>query len=139
MNPNVFNVESIEFCVHGDKRGKLIALEQLTDKVPFEIKRVYYIYDTKKKMARGNHTHRALKQILVCLKGTCTIVCETPDGNILEYKLSKPEIGLMIQGLVWRQMKDFSEDAVLMVLANEHYNEDDYIRDYEVFKKECGR
>lgn len=134
-----FDVEEINFHVHGDERGKLIALESCSDKVPFEIKRVYYIYDTQVQMARGNHAHKSLKQVLVCISGACTISCETPDGVVTEYRLSSPEIGLKIEGFVWRQMRDFSHDAVLMVLANEHFNEEDYVRNYEVFKKECGR
>lgn len=130
-------VSSLQISFHGDERGKLIALEALSSQVPFEVKRVYYIYDTTPGTIRGNHAHKTLKQVLVCVSGACTIACEMPDGTKTEHRLDWPDRGLLIDGLVWRQMKDFSKDAVLMVLANEHYDESDYIRDYESFKKEC--
>lgn len=120
---------------HGDERGKLIALEALTDLVPFEVKRVYYIFDTTPGTVRGNHAHKDLRQLLVCVSGACTIACEMPDGTKSEHRLDWPDRGLLIEGLVWRQMKEFSKDAVLLVLASEHYDEADYIRDYQVFKQ----
>ena len=70
------------------------------------------------------------------MSGACNIMCETPDGERLEYRLDWPNRGLLIEGLVWREMKEFSKDAVLLVLASEHYDEADYIRDYDIFKKE---
>lgn len=133
------NVREITFSPHGDERGKLIALEALSDLVPFEVRRVYYIYDTTPGTIRGNHAHKTLQQVLLCVSGACTVVCEMPDGTKTEHRLDWPDRGLLIEGLVWRQMKDFSKDAVLMVLASEHYDENDYIRDYEIFKKECQR
>jgi dTDP-4-dehydrorhamnose 3,5-epimerase-like enzyme len=130
-------VQKIVFSPHGDDRGKLIALEALSSQVPFEIKRVYYIYDTTPGTVRGNHAHKTLKQVLICISGACTIACEMPDGTKTEHRLDWPDWGLLIEGLVWRQMKDFSKDAVLMVLASEHYDETDYIRDYRVFQQLC--
>ena len=127
-------VEELLFPKHGDERGQLIALEAMSDFVPFEIRRVYYIFDTTPGTVRGNHAHKELKQVLVCLSGACTIVCEMPNGTISEHRLDWPDRALLIEGLVWRQMKDFSKDAVLLVLASEHYTEDDYIRDYSVFR-----
>ena len=133
----------MEFCMmrHGDQRGQLIAVEALSEQVPFEIKRVYYIYDTTPGTIRGMHAHRNLRQLLICVSGACTIECEMPDGVKMEYRLDWPDRGLIIEGLVWRRMKDFSKDAVLLVLASEHYDDADYIRDYSVFKnlakKEC--
>ncbi len=129
-------VEEIVFSPHGDERGKLIALEALSCQVPFEVKRVYYIYDTTPGTVRGNHAHKTLKQVLVCVSGACTIVCEMPDGTTTECRLDWPDRGLLIEGLVWRQMKDFSKDAVLLVLASEPYDEADYIRDHDIFVKE---
>ena len=128
-------VQLIDFEFKGDDRGKLIALEGSSDKVPFEVKRFYYIYDTMPGTVRGKHAHRNLKQVLVCPSGACTIVCEMPDGVRNEYRLDWPNKGLLIEGLVWREMKEFSKDAVLMVLASEHYDESDYIRNYDSFKK----
>lgn len=132
-------VVEMKFYTHGDARGQLVALESSSSEVPFEVKRVYYIYDTTPGTIRGNHAHKSLKQVLICISGACTITCEMPDGSISEHRLDWPDRGVLIEGLVWRQMKEFSKDAVLMVLASEHYDEWDYIRDYENFKKECGR
>lgn len=128
-------VKELQLPWHGDERGKLIALEALTDLVPFEVKRVYYIFDTTPGTVRGNHAHKDLRQLLVCVSGACTIACEMPDGTKSEHRLDWPDRGLLIEGLVWRQMKEFSKDAVLLVLASEHYDEADYIRDYQVFKQ----
>ena len=72
---------------------------------------------------------------MICVSGACTIACEMPNGNKVEYRLDWPNRGLLIEGLVWRQMKDFSKDAVLIVLASEYYDESDYIRDYGEFKR----
>ena len=126
-------VREIQFPQHGDERGKLIALESLTELVPFEVKRVYYIFDTTPGTVRGKHAHKALKQVLICVSGACTIECEMPDGTKTEHRLDWPDRGLLIEGLVWRNMKDFSKDAVLLVLASEHYDEADYILNYEGF------
>lgn len=132
-------IKELMFAPHGDSRGQLIALETLSEQVPFEVKRVYYIYDTTPGTVRGKHAHRNLRQVLICVSGACTIECEMPDGTKSEYRLDWPDRGLLIEGLVWRNMKDFSKDAVLLVLASEHYDEADYIREYAVFRKECGR
>ena len=131
-------VREIRFPQHGDERGKLIALESLAELVPFEVKRVYYIFDTTPGTVRGKHAHKALKQVLICVSGACTIECEMPDGTKTEHRLDWPDRGLLIEGLVWREMKEFSKDAVLLVLASEHYDESDYIRDYAEFKRICG-
>ena len=132
-------VEQIRFNTHGDDRGQLIALESLSDEIPFEVKRVYYIYDTTPGTVRGKHAHKELKQVLICVSGACTIECEAPDGSKCQHRLDWPDRGLLIEGLVWREMKEFSKDAVLLVLASEHYDETDYIRDYNKFKKECEK
>ena len=132
-------VTQIMFPAHGDSRGQLIALEALTELVPFEIKRVYYIYDTTPGTIRGKHAHKELKQVLICVSGACTIECELPNGVKTQHRLDWPDRGLLIEGLVWREMKEFSKDAVLLVLASEHYDEKDYIRDYDVFKTEATK
>ena len=128
-------IKEVVFSPRGDVRGQLIPLEELSAEVPFEVRRVYYIFDTTPGTVRGNHAHKTLKQVLVCVSGACTIVCEASDGTRSEHRLDWPTKGLLIEGLVWREMKEFSKDAVLLVLASEHYNPDDYIRDYAAFKK----
>ena len=131
-------VSELQLVSHGDERGKLIALEALSDLVPFEVKRIYYIFDTTPGTVRGKHAHKNLEQVLICVSGACTIMCEMPDGTKTEHRLDWPDKGLMISGLVWREMKEFSKDAVLLVLASEHYTEADYVRDYNEFKNHCG-
>lgn len=119
------------FQQHGDERGQLVALEENKD-IPFEIKRVYYMYDTGKGVHRGFHAHRRLEQILICIHGSCKILLD----NGVEKKivsLEKPYEGLYVANDMWREMYDFSSDAVLLVLASDYYNENDYIRDYDEF------
>ena len=121
----------VDFKTLGDERGSLIAIEEGYN-APFDIKRVYYIFDTKEGVERGFHAHINLKQIAIAVKGSCTFVLD--DGNTRnEVKLDTPNQGLLIEGLTWREMKDFSSDCVLVVLASEHYDESDYIRDYNKF------
>lgn len=127
------NTALISLQVHGDDRGSLIALENGLN-LPFDVKRVYYIYGTKEGVSRGFHAHKKLKQLLIAVSGRATIKCEY-NGSQKEYTLNRPDEGLLIEGLVWREMHAFSNDCVLLVLADEYYNENDYIRDYQTFKK----
>ena len=121
----------LDFQTLGDERGSLIALEENYN-APFDIKRVYYIFDTKDGVIRGYHAHINLKQIAIAVKGSCTFVID--NGKMREeIILDNPNRGLLIEGLIWREMKDFSSDCVLVVLASEHYDENDYIRDYQKF------
>lgn len=121
------------FQQHGDERGMLVALEEFKD-IPFEIKRVYYMYDTKPDIHRGFHAHKKLEQILICIHGTCKILLDNGSEKKV-VSLEKPYEGLYISNDMWREMYDFSPDAVLLVLASDVYCEDDYIRDYEEFLK----
>ena len=130
------NTALIPLQLHGDNRGSLIALEN-GHNLPFDVKRVYYIYGTKEGITRGFHAHKKLKQMLIAVSGNVTIKCEYNEQK-KEYKLSRPDEGLLIEGLVWREMHDFSPDCVLVVLADEYYSESDYIRDYDTFLKENG-
>ncbi len=119
------------FQQHGDERGMLVALEQYGD-IPFEIKRVYYMYQTKKDVRRGFHAHKSLQQILVCIHGSCKVLLDNGTEK-KTVSLERPYEGLYVANNMWREMYDFSEDAVLLVLASEMYQEEDYIRDYEEF------
>ena len=124
----------INLQIKGDERGSLIALEN-EHNVPFDIKRVYYIFDTKAAVRRGSHAHKNLKQLAICVKGSCKFLLD--NGTIQEiYTLATPTQGLYIAGLIWREMFDFSADCVLMVLADAYYDEADYIRDYQDFMLE---
>jgi len=119
--------------IMGDERGSLIAFEEAQN-VPFDIKRMYCIFDTTTDALRGKHAHRDLKQVLFCPKGHCDILLD--DGfRKIEFNLDNPTKGLYIEGTLWRELYNFSSDCVLMVLANDYYNEKDYIRDYDEFLK----
>lgn len=124
-------VELIDFPVLGDNRGKLVVIEG-NRHVPFEIKRVYYIYGTSPDVARGFHAHKELRQVAVCLSGQCRIVMD--DGSKKkDVILNSPSQALLVDKMQWHEMYDFSSDCVLMVLASNVYDESDYIRDYESF------
>ncbi len=121
----------LDFKTLGDERGSLIAIEEGYN-TPFDIQRVYYIFDTKKGVIRGYHAHVNLKQIAIAVKGSCRFVLD--NGKYREeIILNNPNSGLLIDGMIWREMHDFSQDCVLLVLASEHYDESDYIRDYQEF------
>ena len=124
-------IKMIQFQTHGDERGALISLEEKKN-IPFEVKRVYFMYDTKEDVHRGFHAHKTLKQVLFCPCGACTILLD--DGKEKKsVRLDKPTEGLVIEANVWREMYDFTPDAVLTVLASDYYDEGDYIRDYDEF------
>jgi dTDP-4-dehydrorhamnose 3,5-epimerase-like enzyme len=126
-------VALIELKIMGDERGSLIALEE-NHNVPFDVKRVYYIFGTKPGVRRGYHAHKHLKQLAICVSGSCTFMLD--DGTQKQHiELNSPTHGLLIEGLVWREMYDFSPDCILMVLASELYDENDYIREYDEFLK----
>ena len=124
-------IKTISFKPLGGGRGSLVSLEG-NESVPFDIKRVYYIFDTKEGVSRGFHAHRNLKQVAVCVTGSCRFVLDNGKQRE-EVVLDKSTTGLLIDDLTWREMYDFSPDCVLMVLASEYYDELDYIRDYDKF------
>ena len=129
--------ELLSFPVHGDHTGSLVALEKSED-FPFEIKRVYYIWGTAKDVVRGHHAHKNLEQVVVCTSGSCDFILD--DGIHREtYHLDSPTQGLHIKNNVWREFTNFSPDCVVMVLASEHYNESDYIRNYDEFLRGIGK
>lgn len=133
----IMQVVKYMFQPHGDNRGQLVSLEEFKD-IPFHIKRVYYMYDTVEGVVRGKHAHKSLEQILVCIHGTCKIRLDNghEQKTVL---LEKPYEGLYVANNIWREMFDFSPDAVLMVMASELYDEDDYIRDYNEFLRLIGK
>ncbi|EAH4456723.1 WxcM-like domain-containing protein [Campylobacter coli] len=125
------NYKILNFNVKSDSRGSLIALENLKE-IPFEVKRIYYIYDTKPDFPRGAHAHKELEQVLIMMDGSCELVLN--DGkDIKNIILNRPDMGIFIGKNIWREMKNFSYGAKLLVLASDFYNEKEYIRDYEEF------
>ena len=123
-----------EFKVLGDHRGQLVALEA-NRQIPFDVKRVFYIYGTQEGIPRGNHSHYKTKQFLVAVNGSCKVTLDNGKRKEI-FDLNKPNLGLFQDALIWGTMHDFSSDCVLMVLADEHYDESDYIRDYDMFLEE---
>jgi len=120
--------------VHEDARGKLVAIEGPGD-IPFAIGRVYYIV-AGDGSSRGFHAHRTLQQVMMCVHGSCRVVLD--DGRARsEYSLDRPDEALAVGPMTWREMHDFSPGAVLLVLASDRFDEDDYIRDYDVFVREA--
>ena len=127
MNYKLINME-----VFGDERGKLVSLEGNRN-IPFEIKRVYYIYDTLPDQVRGKQAHKDLEQVIVAIDGACQFILD--DGKTRETVwLNRPDVGLYIGKNMWREMRHFSYGCKLMILASTYYDEKEYIRDYEEFK-----
>ena len=125
------HIKVIQLNSCGDDRGSLIALEEKSN-IPFEIKRVYYMFNTGEGVRRGFHAHKTLKQVAIAVRGSCKFLLDNGTEKI-EITLNHPAQGLLIESFMWREMYDFSEDCVLMVLADQIYDEADYVRSYDQF------
>lgn len=124
-------IKLIPLQKHGDERGSLVVLEDQKN-VPFTIRRVYYLFGTKEGVRRGFHAHKQITQLAIVLRGSCRFYLD--DGKEKnDLILDNPEQGLLVPPMLWHEMYDFSEDCILMVLADAHYNESDYIRKYHEF------
>ena len=127
---NLFEIQSFE-----DERGGLSVLER-NNNVPFHIKRLYYLYYTKKNQIRGVHAHKRLEQIIIAFAGEFKILLD--DGKTKKtYKLDRPNLGLYVSPGIWREVYPLVEGGVCAVLASRKYEEDDYIHDYEDFIQYC--
>ncbi|MGO4478337.1 FdtA/QdtA family cupin domain-containing protein [Massilia sp. 2TAF26] len=124
-------IKLVQLQKHGDERGRLVALEDQRN-VPFPIRRVYYLFETKSDIRRGFHAHRELKQLAIVVRGSCRFHLDDGKEKI-DLLLDNPAQGLLLPPMLWHEMYDFSEDCVLMVLADGHYDESDYIRGYDEF------
>lgn len=125
------NCKLFEFKKFADQRGNLTAIEGEQD-IPFSIKRAYYLYNVPTGAARAGHAHKALEQIVIAISGSFDIYVK--DGKSTKhYHLNQPNIGLYLPNQVWRELDNFSTDAVCFVLASQHYDEEDYYRDYKTF------
>ena len=133
-NHNMDKVRMIEFPQHGDKRGHLVIVEGGKD-IPFDIKRAFYIYGSDKDVIRGQHAKRESEFVLINVAGTSKVRVKDGEGNEIIYSLNRPHTGIYLPTMVWKDMYDFSEDSVLLVLASTHYNPDEYIRSYEEYEK----
>lgn len=121
----------------GDERGSLIVIEENKD-ISFDIKRLFYMYGSNDGITRGQHANKNSEFILINVAGSSKVKVDDGKGNTKEYVLDKPNKGLYIPKMIWKDMYDFSKDSVLLVLSNQYYDENEYIRDYEQFKKEVN-
>lgn len=134
---NMNKVKMVEFHQQGDERGHLVIAEGGKD-VPFEIKRVFYIYGSDANVVRGQHANRRTEFVLINVAGKSKVKVKDGEGNEAIYCLNRPHTGIYLPTMVWKDMYDFSGDSVLLVLASEHYDNSEYIRDYEQFVKEVN-
>jgi dTDP-4-dehydrorhamnose 3,5-epimerase-like enzyme len=126
----------VRLSMHEDARGFLVAIEAARD-LPFPIERVYYIL-ANPGTSRGFHAHKTLQQLMIAVRGSCRILLDSGQDRS-SYLLDRPDVGLSVGAMIWREMHDFSDDCVLLVLASSAYDEADYIRDYDAFLRELGQ
>lgn len=124
----------IEFVDLGDERGNLVVIEGEGMDIPFDIKRVFYIYGSDSTVVRGQHANRETEFLLVNVSGTSKVRVDDGKESVV-VELNKPRMGLYISSMLWKDMYDFSEDSVLLVLASRHYDGNEYIRDYDTYLK----
>jgi dTDP-4-dehydrorhamnose 3,5-epimerase-like enzyme len=127
------NLDKIKFQSFEDYRGSLVIIEEHKH-IPFTSKRIYYIFGVEGTQRRGFHAHKALSQMAFVIQGTCTMLLDDGLGKV-NVELNSPKEGLLIGPMVWHEMYDFSDDCILMVCADDFYDESDYIRNYDDFLK----
>lgn len=122
----------IEFADLGDERGNLVVIEGEGMDIPFDIKRVFYIYGSDSTVIRGQHANRETEFLLVNVSGNSKVRVDNGEESAV-IELNRPRMGLYLSSMLWKDMYDFSDDSVLLVLASGHYDEREYIRDYDVY------
>lgn len=128
----------IEFVDLGDERGNLVVIEGDGMDIPFDIKRVFYIYGSDSTVVRGQHANKETEFLLVNVSGCSKVrIDDGTESTVVE--LNKPRMGVYLSAMTWKDMYDFSEDSVLLVLASRHYDGSEYIRDYNDYLKELGK
>ena len=132
----ITEVKLLQFKENGDERGRLVVVEGEQD-IPFEIKRVFYIYGSDTHVIRGKHANRRTEFVLINVAGTSKVRITDPSGNEMVISLTHPHTGIYLPAMVWKDMYDFSPDSVLLVLCSEHYDPDEYIRDFDEYLKVC--
>lgn len=127
------DVKLLTFPQHGDSRGQMSVIEGERN-IPFAIKRIFYIYGTDTSAIRGQHANRKSEFVMINVSGSSKVRVRDGHGQERIFTLDQPNIGLYLPRMTWKDMYDFSEDAVLLVLSSELYDADEYIRDYQVFE-----
>ena len=131
-------IKILKFADLGDERGNLVVVEGSGHDIPFEIKRVFYIYGSDAEVVRGRHANRKTEFVMINVSGQSKVKVDNGyEERIIE--LNCPGMGLYLSTMVWKDMYDFSSDSVLLVLASEHYDAKEYIRDYDTFIREVER
>ena len=132
---NVLNMaQMLEFAQKGDERGHMVIVEGNQD-IPFDIKRIFYIYGSDKDVVRGKHANQRSEFVLINVAGTSKVKVKDGKGNEAIYSLNRPHTGIYLPRMIWKDMYDFSDDSVLLCLSSEHYDPSEYIRDYDEFVK----
>jgi dTDP-4-dehydrorhamnose 3,5-epimerase-like enzyme len=135
MKMNTINdVKMLEFPQLGDDRGHLVVVEGVKN-IPFEIKRIFYIYGSDPDVIRGQHANRISEFCLINVSGTSKVKVIDRNGDSKIFNLDRPHIGIYLPTMIWKDMYDFSSDSVLLVLSNEYYDKNEYIRNYDDFIK----
>ncbi|WP_010262417.1 sugar 3,4-ketoisomerase [Treponema primitia] len=130
---NVYDCSIVELPVNHREKGNLTVIENVKD-VPFEVQRVYYLYDIPGGESRGGHAHKELRQLIVAASGSFDVILN--DGKIKRiFTLNRPYQGLLVFPGIWRELDNFSSGSVCLVLASQVYDEMDYLRDYDLFLK----
>ena len=135
---NMNKVKMLSFKQNGDDRGHLVVIEGNKD-APFDIKRIFYIYGSDPNVIRGQHANRETEFVLVNVAGKSKVKVYDGKGNEAIFILNRPHTGIYLPTMVWKDMYDFSEDSVLLVLASEAYNPNEYIRNYDEFVEEIAK
>lgn len=124
----------LQFADLGDERGKLVVIEG-GEEIPFDIQRVFYIYESDATVIRGQHANRESEFVLINVAGKSKVrITDGTEEAVIE--LNKPMMGIYIPKMIWKDMYDFSKDSVLLVLASTHYDSKEYIRDYAMYMNE---
>lgn len=126
--------QMLEFPQNGDARGHLVVVEGGKD-IPFDIARIFYIYGSDADVVRGQHANRKSEFVLINVAGSCKVKVLDGKGNEAVFVLNRPHTGIYLPTMVWKDMYDFSKDSVLLCLSSEHYDSQEYIRDYDEFLK----
>lgn len=124
--------QMLEFTENGDNRGRLVVVEGAKD-IPFEIARIFYIYDSDADVVRGQHANRKSEFVLINVAGSCKVKVLDGKGNEAVFVLNRPHTGIYLPTMVWKDMYDFSKDSVLLCLASQRYDPQEYIRNYDEF------